>query len=89
MSVSKRTASVFESHFIWIVPYRYSTDGHTINKLSVDQQLHGKATVRVRFRIRVRVKVRVRVKARVRVGVRFRFRFRIRLVDSSNLTDSL
>jgi hypothetical protein len=75
MSVSKRTPYVFESHFIWIVPYRYSTDGHTINKISVDQQLHGKATVRDRFRIRVRVRVR----ARVRVGVKFRFRIRVKV----------
>ena len=31
-----------------------ATDGHTINKLSVDKQLLAKVTVR--FRIRVRVK---------------------------------
>jgi hypothetical protein len=40
-----------------------STDGHTINKLSVDKQLLAK----VRFRIRARVKVRVRITVEVRV----------------------
>lgn len=43
-----------------------STDGHTINTLSVDEQLLAKAIVRIRFRIRVRI--RGKVKARVMVS---------------------
>lgn len=34
----KKTCGKRRSHFMWIVPYRYSTDGHTINKLSVDDE---------------------------------------------------
>lgn len=46
-------------------PDRCSTDGRTVNTLSVDKQ--PLATVTVRVRIRVRVKVMARVKVRVRM----------------------
>ena len=41
-----------------------NTDGHTINKLSVDKQLLATVAVRVRIRVRTRVKFRVRIRVK-------------------------
>jgi hypothetical protein len=43
--------------------------GHSINKLSVDKQLHETVRVRVRFRMRVKFRVRIRVHVTARVKV--------------------
>jgi hypothetical protein len=66
------------THFIgvvWIVHLYISTDGPTINKLSVDMQLLAK----VRVRVKVRIMVMLMVKFRVRIRVRVMFRAKLRV----------